>query len=298
MKHKILFVDDEENILLSLKRIFRTSDYEGQYVSSGKEGLAFLKENPVSVIISDMKMPEMNGVEFLQEAMKICPDAVRIILSGHAEAGNIMDAINRGSIWHFISKPWDNDDLRITIRNAVDLYDRNQERIELIETLDKMNKELEKKVEERTWLINERTNLLNMLVEDASINDILNRACHTISQYLGEKKVILKTLFTESIYSSLEKAPQNLPPLYLELEKEVNGSEKYGCREGILAIPLEKSGSLLGILFMETDCTHSTETINSISGFISLLNITLFQYKSLESTPKLLEDIDKLIGSI
>jgi len=308
MKHKILFVDDEENVLISIKRIFRNSNYEILTASNGEEGILILKKTSVSVIISDMKMPKMNGAEFLKKAMELDPDAIRIILSGHIEADNIMDAINEGSIWHFISKPWNNDEIKMTINNAVELYEKKMEKKELFvalkektRQLNAMNKLLEKKVKQRTWLLNERSQLLTMLVEDQGIELTLWRVCSSISKFLAGKPVFIIPSFLEHIYTVQEGDARGgkLPPSMTELGVKVLNEEKTIIKEGSLGILLRKKDVKLGVIIIRSITEKEGKIIEkSISSFISFLEIALFQYKLSKNTPELLENIDKLIGYV
>jgi two-component system, NtrC family, sensor kinase len=119
----LLFVDDEDNILQSIKRMFFNADYTIYTAKSGAEALALLESGtPVHVVVSDYRMPGMNGVEFLQRVSRKWPDTVRIVLSGYADTPAVIGAINEGGIYKFISKPWNDDDLRVAVANAATLY--------------------------------------------------------------------------------------------------------------------------------------------------------------------------------
>ncbi len=120
-QHVILCVDDEQNILNSLRRLFLDESYEILTATSGREALDILKEKPVDVIISDERMPEMTGVEFLSLTKNVYPDAVRIMLSGYAEPRAMENAINEGGIYKFIAKPWDDGDLQAAVRQSLEL---------------------------------------------------------------------------------------------------------------------------------------------------------------------------------
>ena len=141
---KILMVDDEENILSSLKRLFFDENYEVLTATSGIEGLEILKNNEVAAIVSDQKMPEMSGTEFLAKARKISPDSVRIVLTGYADTKIATDAINKGKAYGFLTKPWDDNDLIITIKNAAERYGLVRENTRLTELNKKQNEELKK----------------------------------------------------------------------------------------------------------------------------------------------------------
>ncbi|TAN42294.1 MAG: response regulator [Nitrospirae bacterium] len=122
-KKKVLLVDDEEYVLHSLKRLLLDEDYEVLTGVSGKEGLELLQGNEVAVIVSDHRMPEMTGVDFLEKARLISPDTVRIILTGYADVTAAIDAINRGGAYKFITKPWDQGDFMRVVSDAVRQYE-------------------------------------------------------------------------------------------------------------------------------------------------------------------------------
>lgn len=148
---KILCVDDERNVLRSLERLFIDDDYEVFLADSGEEGLQLLeKEGPFQVIISDYRMPVMNGVDFLKAVYERKPETVRIVLSGYADAGAIVAAINDGHIYKFIPKPWNDEELRVTIHNSLERYFLQKNNRELIDKLAVANQELEEKVRQRT----------------------------------------------------------------------------------------------------------------------------------------------------
>lgn len=143
----ILIVDDEQNILNSLKRLFRKEPYEILTATNGKEGLEILDQRPVDLIISDLKMPQMNGIEFLKRAKEKNSVPLRIMLTGHADLKGVIDAIDQGEIYRFLLKPWDDEELKITIRQALAYYHLWKENRTLIKTVEKQNKilrELEK----------------------------------------------------------------------------------------------------------------------------------------------------------
>jgi two-component system NtrC family sensor kinase len=150
-KTLILCVDDERNVLRSLERIFIDDDYEILTATSAEEGLRILENNgPFQVVISDYRMPAMDGVEFLKEVYRRWPDTVRIVLSGYADTAAIVSAINEGRIYKFIPKPWDDNELRVTVANALERYALQKHNRELMAELSRANDELEQKVKQRT----------------------------------------------------------------------------------------------------------------------------------------------------
>lgn len=119
----VLWVDDDPFILRSLQRLLRQENYQLRIAHSGAEALAVLKVIPAQVIVSDQRMPDMTGTEFLEIVSQRYPTTVRVVLSGYADAGAIVDAINRGSIYKFLTKPWNDDELRLTIRECLTRHD-------------------------------------------------------------------------------------------------------------------------------------------------------------------------------
>jgi FixJ family two-component response regulator len=121
-KTRILFVDDEAFVLDALHRLFKDDGYSILLAGSAKSALEILRNAPAHVIVSDYRMPGMNGSEFLTTVAEEWPDTVRLILSGHADISSVVSAINDGQIYKFISKPWNNDELREVIRDSVERY--------------------------------------------------------------------------------------------------------------------------------------------------------------------------------
>ena len=154
---RILCVDDEQNILSSLRRLFRMHGFQVKTAESGAEGLKILEAEPVDLVISDMRMPEMDGVQFLEKVRGTWPDTIRLLLTGYADIHSILEAINRGEIYRYITKPWDDNDIVLVVRHALERHALEQEkrRLEALtqqqnEELKALNASLEAKVEERT----------------------------------------------------------------------------------------------------------------------------------------------------
>ena len=122
MRPKVLFVDDEPAILNSLSRLFRTSAFEALSCSSGPEAIELLACEEVAVLVSDSKMPGMSGVDLLAKSRGVAPDTVKVMLTGYADLPTAIDAINRGEVYRFVVKPWDDDALVQTVREAVGRY--------------------------------------------------------------------------------------------------------------------------------------------------------------------------------
>lgn len=154
---KILCVDDEPNILSSLRRLFRSKGYKVLTALGGAEGLAVLEAETVDLVISDMRMPVMDGAVFLEHVRSRWPDTIRLLLTGYADVQSIIDAINRGEIYRYITKPWDDNDIVLVVKHALErkALELEKKRLEELahrqnEELKELNASLEAKVEERT----------------------------------------------------------------------------------------------------------------------------------------------------
>ncbi len=155
--HSVLFVDDEVNILKALQRLLRSEPFEVLTASHAAEALELIDQRQPQVIVSDQRMPEMNGVDFLASVRDRHSDVVRMMLTGYTDMTIAVEAINRGEIYRLITKPWNDEELKATLRQAFDHYDLKAEikRLNQITReqnfkLQDMNKNLEEKVRDRT----------------------------------------------------------------------------------------------------------------------------------------------------
>jgi type II secretory ATPase GspE/PulE/Tfp pilus assembly ATPase PilB-like protein/FixJ family two-component response regulator len=130
-RYAILFVDDEPHVLKAMRRIFRKENYRLLTAESAEEALETLKAARVHVIVSDHRMPGMQGADLLRKVKELYPQTIRIMLTGHADVNAIMGAINEGAVYKFITKPWNDDDLRITVGLALEQYDLIKENVYL-----------------------------------------------------------------------------------------------------------------------------------------------------------------------
>lgn len=122
-RYRLLIVDDEPGIVRALNRVFRQENYEVVTAGSGEEGLQCMAEGSFHLVISDFMMPGMDGARFLREVKQRSPETIRIMLTGHANTDAVMGAINEGAVYKFILKPWNDDDLRVTVALALEQYD-------------------------------------------------------------------------------------------------------------------------------------------------------------------------------
>ena len=121
---KVLYLDDEENNLIAFKALFRR-EFDVFTTTSPQEAVAYLNANVVPIILSDQKMPELSGVEFFELTLNDFPNAVRILVTGYADIEAVIDAINRGQVYRYVAKPWNENDLRVCLLNAAERYEMN-----------------------------------------------------------------------------------------------------------------------------------------------------------------------------
>lgn len=198
---RILCVDDEPNVLRAIKRIFLDYDYEIFAASSGEEGLRILQEkSPVQIVMSDYRMPGFNGVDFLSRVCEQWPDTVRIVLSGYADTAAVVDAINKGQIYKFLPKPWNDDEMRTAIANAIERYRLYAENLQLTAGLKKANEELRALNENLEALIDERTSELILQ------NAILRRS----QEILDDLPIGVVGIDTEGFIVQMNKTAHNI----------------------------------------------------------------------------------------
>ncbi len=176
----VLFVDDESNILSALNRLFRQAGYVIHTANSGREALALIQQHPIDLVVSDMRMPEMNGAELLTEVYAQDPNIIRILLTGYADIASTIDAINNGKIYRYIAKPWDENDLLMTVRNALTQKTLQQEKAQLEAltqaqnaSLKSLNEQLEAKVEARVAELQQTMTFLE-LANDKLKKNLIN----------------------------------------------------------------------------------------------------------------------------
>ncbi|NCP54448.1 MAG: response regulator, partial [Rhodoferax sp.] len=153
----VLCLDDEPNVLSALKRLFRGKGWTTITAESGAAGLQVMAAQTVDLVISDMRMPVMDGAQFLAEVRRRWPDTMRLLLTGYSDVSAIIDAVNRGEIYRYITKPWDDNDIILMVRGALEhqALSREKMRLEALtlaqnQALKELNASLEDKVQART----------------------------------------------------------------------------------------------------------------------------------------------------
>jgi len=169
----VLYVDDEENNLNSFRAALRRN-YNIYTAMSGEEGIEILSKTDIHVIVTDQRMPHMTGVQFLQH-IPDAQDNVKIILTGFSDMESIIEAINTGKVYRYITKPWDKDELKITIDNAIETVMLRRDNKHLIQELQEYNEQLEEKVRLRTQEIEKQKQIIEAakIQSDALLLNIL-----------------------------------------------------------------------------------------------------------------------------
>ncbi len=202
-KYRILYVDDEIDNLIIFKAAFRRY-YDVFTATSAREGMELLKTQDVQVLITDQRMPEITGVEFLESVIADYPETIRMILTGFSDVEAIIQAINKGRVYQYITKPWDADELKITIDNALESYRLKNENKQLISDLKDANRkledyalDLERKVEERTAEIQQQKEIIEKKNEDITAS--INYAKHIQRVVLPEERRIAQAFWESFI---------------------------------------------------------------------------------------------------
>jgi adenylate cyclase len=224
-KPTLLLVDDEENILKAIRRTLRSINVNVLMATSGKQGLEFLAQQPVNLIISDMRMPEMTGAEFLSQAAQTYPDIPRILMTGYSDMDSTVQAINNGKISNYLPKPWNDDILKSIVADGLQSAQLKQHNAyltaQLIEkqaALEKININLEQTVEDRTQdVINESKKLATA---NKQLSNTHNSMVSLISNILalrnehGSKLTELKSNIARDIAERLELSSDDIQSVY------------------------------------------------------------------------------------
>ncbi len=268
-RYQILFVDDEVNVLKSMLRIFRQENYGLLTANSGEEALTLLSENPVHVVISDHRMPGMSGTDLLQEVKKRNPTTIRIMLTGYADVDAVMGAVNDGAVYKFITKPWNDDDLRLTVSLALEQYDLIQENKSLKKKATIQNKELKRL---SRFIDNHHSHLGNHLVRHGHLQQ--DKLDKSLRIQKGNRKVLPKILVDMDVVD--EATIINVIESVCQINR-VNPNEfqvpralaalipKEVCEKNIL-VPLKKSGSQLIVAMADPTDYNKLDDLKFITG--------------------------------
>lgn len=260
MPYKILFVDDEENILTALKRLFMDEGYEIFTAQGGLQALELLENESMDLIVSDQRMPVMTGVEFLKQSKMLARDSIRIVLTGYADTNAAIDSINKGEVYRYITKPWNDDEIKAIIRDGLELKRLRRENEELLELtqrqnleLKDLNENLDKKVKEQTRDIQKMLEELQTLYGrlDKGFLDIVRVLSNIIR--LREKALSLHLKNTaklaKAIASKMNLTESEIKDI--EIASLLHDIGKIGIGDAILNTPFDNLTTPQRILYMK-----------------------------------------------
>lgn len=139
---QVLYIDDEPNNITSFKAAFRRV-FNVFTAESAEEGKAIVEKEKIHVILSDQRMPKTTGIEFFQSILETHPDPIRVLITGYTDITAVIDAINLGQVYKYLSKPWNEEEVKNTIKKSFEVYDLRQKNKELTEKLIEVNEKLE-----------------------------------------------------------------------------------------------------------------------------------------------------------
>lgn len=218
-KISVLYVDDEKTNLNMFKANFR-SDFDIMLANSGFEALEILKDQTVHVIIADQKMPGMTGVELFENITDKCKDSVRILLTGYTDVDAAVDSINKGKVFRYIKKPWDDQEIRMSIRNAYEVYNTRQKLYLKNKELQKINEELNRFVYSASHDLKAPILSIKGLLSVATLDENLKDS----EKYFGliSKSIKQLEVYIQSIISYYKNVRIENQSCYIDFAKIIN----------------------------------------------------------------------------
>lgn len=141
-KINILYIDDEENNIISFRAVFRLR-YQIYSATNALDAMAIMETTPIQIIITDQRMPNITGTQFLEKVLEKFPESMRILLTGYSDVAAVTEAVNKGKIYHYLTKPWNEAEMEQTINRAYEVYEANQQQKEMNDKLATSNGQLE-----------------------------------------------------------------------------------------------------------------------------------------------------------
>lgn len=187
MDRTLLLVDDEDNITASLVRLLRQDGYQVLTANSARSALEILEKHTAGVVLTDQRMPEMSGVELLSQIKTLYPDTVRLVLSGYADLESVTEAVNRGAIYKYLTKPWDNEMLRANVHEAFRHYELTQERAQLAKEIQAANEQLSRINLELADLVAQKDSHIERIAHYDPVSSLPNRLlfCDRLKQAMA-----------------------------------------------------------------------------------------------------------------
>lgn len=226
-KHPILIVDDEEDVLLSLRSMFRR-EYEVLTAPRARAALEIMQSRDVHIVVTDQRMPDMNGVDFLAEVSTRFPDVIRLMITGYMDLQSVTEAVNRGHVFRYIAKPWDPSELEAAVRQAAEQYEVLDERRRLLRELEEANQLKSAFITIASHELNTPlTIVLGMLdlaaakASDSNVRGYLDRARRAAQRLQHLLINTFKLLQQKEFHRSLERTEFDLADLFREIREDL-----------------------------------------------------------------------------
>ena len=304
MKRKILIVDDELGVLNSLKRCLRNEPYEVITAEGGAEALEYLKDNHVCLIVTDINMPGMDGIDLICRANTLSPNSIKMVLSAYADLELVMDSINRGHIWRYLVKPWQPQDIRVTINNALDYYEAQVEKRKLVQKLEQKNEELEQwaetleqQVEQRTTHIQSELVLMRMLLNGSELELFCKAIIPYFSDHFKTDKISIFSVCDNLSYSLNSSISSGENEVIAQIHQALESKDVY-MDDQLIVASVVNNGEVYGAVVVR-DYGVSYDMIGcEYESYLALITIALTHHSMKLQSPQMLQNIDKMIEEL
>lgn len=304
MERKVLIVDDEVGVLHTLERALRKEGYELLTAQSGAKALELLASHKVAVILSDINMPEMDGIEFLDRAQVSSPASIKMVLSGYADIDMVMDAINRGHVWRYLTKPWQPEDVRVAIGNAIELFEVQAERESLLgqlgiknQQLMKWSNKLEDMVDRRTEHIQNELMLMTSLIDGSDLEHFCCQLLPLYEELFGTTEVTLHSVADGSCYNRFGRDEMRNAETVL-LVRRVQDDNELLVNEEMIIIPVVNNGLVLGALCIRNYSVSLEDVGQDYESYMAITSIAMLYSVMREQTPGMISNIEKILQEI
>ncbi|MFC2085220.1 adenylate/guanylate cyclase domain-containing protein [Bacteroidota bacterium] len=258
---KILYVDDEEHNLISFKAAFRR-EYEVSTAISGKDGISIVKNEDINLIITDQRMPEMTGIQFLEKTIPEYPHIIRMVLTGFSDVEAIIGAINTGRVFRYITKPWDEKELRMTIENARQLYELQKRNLDLMTELKQKVEDQEKTLKLFVKYVPEPVVKKALSASEESMFDGEQRNVTVLFIDIREFTSISENLLPKEVVSLLN----DYYSIMTEIVKRHHGTVNQYVGDEVFAVfgaPMETENNERNAVYCAIDMIKKLEQLNN-----------------------------------
>jgi YesN/AraC family two-component response regulator len=307
-KYSLLYVDDEVTNLRVFKSNFRRF-YKVYTVANPYEAIEMLKEHEIQVIVTDQRMPEMTGTEFLEKILPDYPDVIKIILTGFTDIEAIKDGINRCGIYKYITKPWNFDEMKAVLERAFESYQKQVDNVEHVKELEDTNTELERRVAERTQELNDiNERLISSIKYAGQLQMSMLPADRYLSRLFKEHFIVFKTkyFFSEEFIwtTSLNfRAEDYTAVAVLEFDgKGIVGSLKTLIADSILTELVQDrkifhTGDIVKYLKQELDAAGSNDLYCDLKASVAIIdnNAQTLQYSGISQDMVVFDNENNMI---